>query len=158
MTIRSDKMILINGKEIENKNSSQEQTIKKPSINEILQKMQTNYDNQIYATKQQSTQPNSDAQPQTTSNTENQNNLLLSVLPALLKQKQTPTVQTQDVDQNEILKTLLKNLNNPMLEKLFELLPLFSKKTKAQQADIGNKKSETKIDSLVKTDDYHSNN
>ena len=125
-------MILINGKKIEDKNQPQQQTAKKPSINEILQKMQNNYDNRVYATEQNSTQTNAQNQTENTNQNDNQNNLLLSILPALLKQKQGPTVQTQEVEQNDILKTLLKNLNNPMLEnqKVNKPKPTHNKKAK----------------------------
>ena len=154
------KMVLINGVKIDSKDERKEDLQKKPSINEILEKMQSNY-NKINSVVVQSNDftKNYEEDSQKTSTmglSGGDNNLLLTLLPMLLNKSGDGTAILQK-EQNEIFHTLLKNLNNPLLEKLFELLPNFKKPRKKAETST-TKKEDPKIESFVKTEDYNCNN
>ena len=88
------------------------------------------------------------------------NNILVSLLPLLLNNKSNgASTETVKKEQNELFHALIKNLNNPLLEKLFELLPTLSKKNSVKKFEVESvKKNEPKIDSFVKTDEYNQYN
>ena len=154
-------MILINGVKV-NKNIEKSEQIKQSSINEILDKMQVNYNNMNYAKSNQSVDVMSskaEAQSEQPVNTLNasDSNLLMSLLPILLNQSKENSAETLKNQQNELLHSLIKNLNNPMLEKVLELLPKLTKKSVKKVEAESTKKDEPKIDSFVKTSEYDEN-
>ena len=153
-------MVLINGVKINNNEEKQSEQLKKPSINEILDKMQVNYNNMNYANNNQNVDimANTESKQQTNNtNNSTDNNLLLSLLPLLLNNK-SDSAEILKKEQNELLHTLIKNLNNPLLEKLFELLPKLSKKSNIKKVETEEKIEKPKIESYVKTDEYNSKN
>ena len=88
---------------------------------------------------------------------EDKSNLLLSILPAMLSQNKSP--KTMDKQKDILINELLKNSGNPMLAKLFKLLPQLSTKGVLQnvaeaESNSNTQKQEPKIDSFKKTDDY----
>ena len=144
----------------------------KPSINQILERMDSNYrdiqsraqsmQNQNFGTSIfqgfQSSNQNSEkvstlnTDANTSLSTLGDGNLLLTLLPALLSGKDKKNILAFD---NPIFKEILKKSNNPMLQKILEILPMISKnKTSKQSEKKDDVKQETKIDSYVKTDDY----
>ncbi|MGN1221880.1 MAG: hypothetical protein ACI4TT_01435 [Christensenellales bacterium] len=154
-------MILINGVKVNNSIEKNEQ-IKQSSINEILDKMQVNYNNMNYAKSNQSVDimsSKAEAQSEQPVNTLNasDSNLLMSLLPILLNQSKENSAETLKNQQNELLHSLIKNLNNPMLEKVLELLPKLTKKSVKKVETESTKKDEPKIDSFVKTSEYDEN-
>ena len=161
-------MAIINGVKINNtKDEIQTDAIKKPSINEVLEKMQVNYNNlnNYYSQSNNvSVMSNTEPKEQTSSANTNSssidNNILVSLLPLLLNNKSNgASTETVKKEQNELFRALIKNLNNPLLEKLFELLPTLSKKNSVKKVEVESvKKNEPKIDSFVKTDEYNQYN
>ena len=161
-------MAIINGVKINNtKDERQTDAIKKPSINEVLEKMQVNYNNlnnYYIQSNNVSVMSNTEPKEQTSSTNTNSssidNNILVSLLPLLLNNKSNgASTETVKKEQNELFHALIKNLNNPLLEKLFELLPTLSKKNSVKKVEVESvKKNEPKIDSFVKTDEYNQYN
>ena len=154
-------MILINGVKV-NKNIEKSEQIKQSSINEILDKMQVNYNNMNYAKSNQSVDimsSKAEVQSEQPVNALNasDSNLLMSLLPILLNQSKESSAETLKNQQNELLHSLIKNLNNPMLEKVLELLPKLTKKRVKKVEAESTKKDEPKIDSFVKTSEYDEN-
>ena len=152
-------MVTINGVKVSNDNQRQENQIQKtPSINEILDKMQNNYNNLNYPDTQKiSVLSNTETEANTNNNNlNNDNNLLLSILPLLLN-KSGNQADILKSEQNKIFQSMIKSLNNPLLEKIFELLPKLNKKTSVKKVEVESKKNESSIDSFVKTSNYDIN-
>lgn len=76
------------------------------------------------------------------------NNFLMSILPLILSTNNK--TKTKGFE-NPIFKELLKRVNNPIIQKIFEMLPKMKTTTETQTE---NKKDEAKIDSYVKTSEY----
>ena len=126
-----------------------------PSINEVLDRMDNNFQaRQIDYDKKVDNENKVDAFG-FASNTDENSNLLLSILPLLLsKDKKSFSLKNS---QNEIIKLFLKKSNNPMLLKIFELLPKISNlnKTEIHTQNTESAQNNKSIDDFVKTDDYN---
>ena len=129
----------------------------KPSINEVLERMNNNYEaRQVHIQKSEQTANYENTfteQNGSNSNSLFGNDLLLSLLPMLISNKKANILSSD----SPIFKELLKKINNPMLQKIFEMLPnMFKKEAKAQSnsSETENKATKKDIDSFVKTDDY----
>ena len=151
-------MVKING--VKATESSQTEKNVLPSMNEILDRMENNFEarkinysnidssnlfNDTNNNQKVSTFGNFDLGQQT-----NDLKPLLNILPMLLSKD-----KSFKNNQNEIIKMLIKKSNNPMLSKLFELLPKLSK-VKNAEAEIKNNetKKEKNIDDFVKAEDF----
>lgn len=141
-------MILINGVKITNADK-QIEDLKKPSINEILDKMQVNYNNINFENNKSVNIEKHEEQKVNN----NDNNLLLTLLPLLLNNK-GDSAEILKTQQNELLHGLIKNLNNPLLEKIIDILPKLNKKPIKTE----EKNEKPKIESYIKTDEYNSKN
>lgn len=140
-----------------------------PSINEILDRMENNFEaRKVDYSKSGTTgifdgfdnpnnvntynKVNTLWSNGTTQTGNDSSNLLLNILPMLLSKDKNSYFKNS---QNEIIKQLLKKTNNPMLLKLFELMP---KLAKEKNTETENTKAETKkeknIDDFVKAEDY----
>lgn len=151
-------MVYINGVKITSAEEKTTEQTKKPSINEILDKMQLNYNNVNYSAGQTENNLHGEQKPEQVSVLSKQsgdNSLLLSILPLLLNKGNNAEVLKSQ--QDELMHTLIKGLNNPLIEKLFELMPKVSKKT-TKKVEAESTKKEPAIDSFVKTDEYSINN
>lgn len=165
-------MVKINGvkakltnEEILKKNSS-------PTMNQILDKMENNF-HDIEARAQNTQSANFSANPfqgiqnenvndavNTMNTSQNasgsilgDNNILLTLLPLLSSGKDKVNLFGAD---SPILKEIIKKTNNPMLQKILELIPALTKpKVSKQNEEKLEEKNQTKIDSYIKTDDYN---
>ena len=167
-------MIKINGVKATSVMETQKEIT--PSINQILDKMENNFEarkvdysqnnlNNIFDgsqnidnsqnTNQYSQKVNSLGSFNALQNGDN-SNLLLSILPMMLSKDKTSAFKKS---QNEIMKQMLKKINNPMLAKLFELMPKLAKATSAetQNANVETNKKEKNIDEFVKAEDFQDN-
>lgn len=147
-------MAIVNGKKIEVQDTNNQS--KQPSINEILDRMQNNYDtinvsssNFSNTNKKQTENSNVTS----TANAGDKDSLIMSILPMLLS-KNNDKVSTSSFDSNKLLEILLKDNPDPMIKKLLELMPLLTKKSSPAQTESNKKSENTKISSFVKTDDY----
>ncbi len=151
-------MVKING--VKATETSQTEKKVMPSINEILDRMENNFEarkinysnidssnlfNDTNNNQKVSTLGNFDLGQQT-----NDLKPLLNILPMLLSKD-----KSFKNNQNEIIKMLIKKSNNPMLSKLFELLPKLSKVKNAEAEIKSNEtKKEKNIDDFVKAEDF----
>jgi hypothetical protein len=158
-------MVIINGVKTETVSDYElsQKAQKKPSINEILDKMQNNYDSingaQNVSTSAQSLGENNTAQDVSAMGgifgaSDDKNNLLMSLLPLIISGKGKNSASFIQSQQQQLVKQLIKSANNPLLEKFFELLPKFKQNAKTSET-VETKKEEPKIDSFVKTDEYN---
>lgn len=163
-------MVKINGVNIAN--TQEQKREHTPTINQILDMMENNYQSinnkqnngrdfggQTQGTSNQSYLQNYVATPQSTekAGVEDKSNLLMSILPAMLSQNKASNGLSKQKDM--LVKELLKNTQNPMLGKLFQLLPQLTSKnglTSSQNSEspAEAKKEVPKIDTFKKTDDY----
>ena len=176
----------INGVVIENETTKKERT---PTINQILDNMENNFqmvnskqkfaegfsgqfseqkDNQTFAQSflgkkngEQNYSLNQEVKAESFNNQnfqhDDKNNLLLSILPTLLSQNKSP--KNLNKQKEMLIGELLKNSSNPMLSKLFKLLPQLANKTDVLKNEENSKesapqKTEPKIDSFRKTVDF----
>ena len=143
-----------------------------PTLNQILDRMENNY-NYVNSASAQSA---NNSEPQQASKTalqksfdyannsaipnnesvsaqgfDDKSNVLLSILPSLLDKS------SGEKEKNILIGELLKNSKNPTLAKLIEVLPKLTSINKAKasiQQQILPTREQPKIDSFVKTDDY----
>lgn len=135
-----------------------------PSINEILDRMENNFEarkvnyskvnsNSIFDGANNS-QKVSTLNNFSVSQNEDDSNIFLNILPMLLSKDKSINLKK---NQNEIIKMLIKKTNNQMLLKLFELMPKLSK---AKNTETENEKNKTEkvqnIDDFVKAEDFQS--
>ena len=164
-------MIKINGTPA---NALQQQKQEKlaPTLSQILDRMESNYNYINYANTQSlnlsekqegnkknvqndldfaynKTSPNGDTV--SAQNFDDKNSVLLSILPSLLNKS------SGEKEKNILIGELLKNSKNPTLAKLMEVLPKLTNinkaKTSVQQQALPVHQ-QPKIDSFIKTDDY----
>ena len=132
-------MVTINGVIAQSMQSIQKPD-KKPTLNEVLSKMQANYDqlNTDDQTLMQQAKTNIDNKECVTPNDgienifsmlQGENGILFSLLPALLSKQKNPNL-TQ-----EIITKMLANSGNPMLAKLVGILTNV-KKSGVQSTDV----------------------
>ena len=151
-------MVTINGVKAQNLQANQQENIKKPTMNEVLSRMQSNFDmanqnaqNQQKFSNNEQNQNFDSAQNKSpfdslASMFQGENSILLSLLPMLLtKQKNANLGQ-------EIMTKMLANSGNPMLAKLVGMLTSINKKT-----DIQNSEQQTtqasKIDDFARVEE-----
>ncbi len=164
-------MIKINGVKASIMNDETEKLNTTPSINQILERMDNNYQARNVNINQMSNFQNLNSQ-----NIHNQNvsiqlneqnanfgnlfdgNSIFSVLlPILLTGNKKVNLLGSD---SPILKEILKRTNNPMIQKILELLPKLNenKKNETKTDSHKEKKQEAKIDSYVRTDEFENDN
>ena len=170
-------MIKINGVKARNNFELKKQNIIKPTIKEILDRMENNYqninnvDSQNFNYNKEIKNQNESAKSNTNvlnslSNMFNPNkntytpseniggdNLILSILPMLLsKNKNTNSLKNTE---NLIFKEILKNSNNPKLMQLAELLPkILNKKSIETETTEQEVKDIPNIESYTKTTEF----
>lgn len=150
-------MTLINGVKIESNNASSQNSQRQPTMNEVLNRMQNNYDN--INSRNISTENTNDS---STNNNEVTNilgtagggkdSLIKSLLPMLMSANKTN--ESPAIDSNKLIDMIVKNTNNPNISKLLELMPLISKNKTKTQSKEDSTTEKPKINSFVKTDDY----
>jgi len=177
-------MVKINGVKATNSFETQKQKDIKPSINEILSRMETNYQNvhnvksenynstpksninnsnisaDIFNESEQNTSPASQGLfSNILGNVDGgignaDNNLLLSILPMMLTKNKG--ANTLKNSQNMIFKEILKNSKNSRLKQIAELLPKIMQNNSPQMFNTETeiKTIENKIDTFKKTDEY----
>ena len=133
-------MVTINGVKAQNL-QTQANSSKKPTMNEILSKMQANFEQQTYleqknmttVTQNQSTPDTQSCQTEQKFGFENlssilqgENGILFNILPMLLSK------DSKNMGQ-EILTRLLQNSGNPTLSKLVSMLTKVNKKNSVSQ-------------------------
>ena len=171
-------MVKINGIEAKNNNEAFEDI--KPSIKEIIERMDNNYHARQLSTmntqynnsilKQTAASENlndspsfsdNDFENNTYQNNSNDNsNLLLSLIPLLFTKDKNNLPNFKNGAQI-ILKEILKKTNNPLLTKILEILPKISNKDTENSSSTQKhetKEDNKKIDDFVKTDEYQNNN
>lgn len=149
-------MPTINGVKAEPTNKFKENIkTKNPSIKEVLERMQSNYDD--INVKTNSSQKTEEQTKESTTNPLNINlnksDLLSSLLPMLLSNKTDNISNIFKNNKNNLLQSLLKTSNNPMLSKILELMPQLNKKIIPKNEE-NSKKQSPKIDSFIKTTEY----
>ena len=187
-------MVKINGVSVVEPRDSKKRIETKPSINEILDRMQSNYDTRINEAQSNfQNEKNSSSENFSTTHAsnsinekqsmiqslfnfqspnenlkanqpplfndkfnDNNNNLLLSVLPMLLSNNKSGLgmKNSQDI----IFKELLKTSSNPRLVKMLEILPKMMNKNSfdasTNEQSEESKKNAPKIDAFTKTTEY----
>jgi len=150
-------MVTINGVKATDSQSVSQKKENAPSINQVLDNMQKNYDNINYGAKVGIAE-----QKTPTSNGQNMggilgmlgggNDMLVSLMSMMMAGKNKGTKSFMKAQQQNLIKMLLKNSNNPMLEKILSIMPQnnFSGESKNQ-----NIQQFPQIDTYIKTSDYN---
>ena len=169
-------MVKING--VKAANTLELESQKVSALNQILDKMESNfeyinsntnkkqnfeyqkYSNEKYGNQSFDVDGNQNQNISNNSYSSNtfqgdKSNLIMSVLPALLSKNKGANFLFDE--KNILIKELLKNSKNPMINKLFELMPKLANKNISSSQSIETEKAQKKlpaIDSFVKTEDY----
>ena len=142
-------MVTINGVKAQNLQAVQQENVKKPTMNEVLSRMQSNFEQTNQTAQNKQNCSNTEAQTKSPfdnimSMFQGENSILLSMLPMLL------TKQKNENLGKEIIKKMLANSGNPMLAKLVEMLSNINKKTNIQNTEQTIQSS--KIDDFAKVE------
>ena len=149
-------MTTINGVKAQNLQANPNENLKKPTMNEILNRMQANFEqcsNDTSAVQNQ--QDFSNNQNQNKSPFDNlmsmfqgENSILLSFLPMLLTKQKNANLG------KEIMMKMLANSGNPMLSKIVGILTNIDKKSSVQETEpeITNIETTSKIDEFKKVE------
>jgi len=152
-------MVTINGVKAQNLQALNEETTKKPTMNEVLSRMQANFDqlsntNQPAQNEQNFSNNEKNVNTQSKSPLDNissmfqgENSILLSLLPMLLSKDKS---QSQNIGQ-EIMMKMLANSGNTMLSKIVGMLPKINKKNSIQNTEQ-NITEASKIDAFAKVE------
>ena len=164
-------MVKING--VKATNTFEAESKKISALNQILDKMESNYEDiNSKANKKQNVEQQrynnsnfdknqSDDNVTTQSYSSNmfssdKSGLIMSVLPALLSNNKG--AKNLFDEKNILIKELLKYSKNPMINRLFELMPKLANKNTSVSQTMEAEETQKKlpaIDSFVKTDDYN---
>lgn len=166
-------MVKING--VKANETSQMEKVVLPSMNEVLDRMENNFESRKidysksgsnnffgdFDIKKNNQNLNGDNQKVNTlgsfdmsQNSSDNSSFLLTVLPMLFSKDKNINFKNA---QNEIIKNLLKKTNNPLLIKIFELMPKLEKMTNTEKKTTTfEEKKEKNIDDFVKAEDYQS--
>lgn len=149
-------MVTINGVKATDSQSVSQKKENAPSINQVLDNMQKNYDNINYDAKvgiaEQKTPPPNGQMGGILGMLGGGNDMLVSLMSMMMAGKNKGTKNFMKAQQQNLIKMLLKNSNNPMLEKILSIMP--------QNNFTGESKNQTiqqfpQIDTYIKTSDYN---
>lgn len=126
-------MVTINGVKAQNLQANQQENIKKPTMNEVLSRMQANFEKsenlptqgeQNFSINQNDKSPADGIM----SMFQGENSILLSLLPMLLTKQKSPNLG------QEIITKLLASSGNPMLAKIVGMLANINKPENIQDS------------------------
>lgn len=149
-------MVTINGVKATDSQSVSQKKENAPSINQVLDNMQKNYDNINYGAKvgiaeQKTPTPNGQIGG-ILGMLGNGNDMLVSLMSMLMAGKNKGTKNFMKAQQQNLIKMLLKNSNNPMLEKILSIMPQNNFTGESQNQTI---QQFPQIDTYIKTSDYN---
>lgn len=145
-------MTTINGVKAQNLQANPNENLKKPTMNEILNRMQANFEqcsNDTSAVQNQqdfSNNQNKSPFDSIMSMFQGENSILLNLLPMLLTKQKNANLG------KEIMMKMLANSGNPMLSKIVGILTNIDKKSSVQEPEQTNVETASKIDEFKKVE------